>query len=159
MNVEKAGIEDMAALVRLRLLYLTEDYGTLNHNDAETIRKGLPDYFRAHLGKDLLVYVIREEEETVSCAFLLVIEKPLSPAFFSGKTGMVLNVYTCPVFRKKGYAKSLMRALLNDAMVLGLSNVELKATDDAYPLYQAIGFSDDHTKYHLMKWVNPLKPG
>ena len=154
MNVEKAGIEDMAALVRLRLLYLTEDYGTLNHNDAETIRKGLPDYFRAHLGKDLLVYVIREDHVIVSCAFLLIIEKPMSPSFINGKTGIVLNVYTCPSARRKGYAGAVMRTMISDAKEKDLSVIELKSTEDGYRLYRSVGFTDDRSKYHMMKWKN-----
>ena len=157
MNVEKAEITDMDALVQLRLAYLAEDHGTLSKEEAEMIRRGLPDYFHAHLGHDLFVYVIREEQEIMSCAFLLVIEKPLSPAFLSGRTGMVLNVYTCPASRRKGYARSIMQVLLEEAKALKLANVELKATDDGYPLYQSVGFSDDHTKYHPMIWINPLQ--
>jgi hypothetical protein len=47
-----------------------------------------------------------------------------------------------------------MEALLTDARELGLSVVELQATDDGYPLYLSIGFSDDVSKYHRMKWFN-----
>ncbi len=36
---------------------------------------------------------------------LLIVEKPMSPSFITGKTGTVLNVYTKPEYRNKGYAK------------------------------------------------------
>ena len=103
MKAEMAGIDDSEALVKLRLDYLYEDNGGLDHCDQASIRHNLPVYYQAHIGKDLFIYVIRNEKTIVSCAFLLIVEKPMSPAFINGKTGIVLNVYTCPAYRRKGY--------------------------------------------------------
>ena len=64
----------------------------------------------------------------------------------------MLNVYTRPDCRRKGYARQVMKALLADADKLGLSVVELKATDDGYPLYLSVGFKDDVSEYRHMKW-------
>lgn len=58
----------------------------------------------------------------------------MSPAFINGKTGTVLNVYTKPEYRHKGYSKNLMNMLLKDADTMGLCIVELKATEDGYLL-------------------------
>ena len=155
MNVSKAEIADIDELVGLRLAYLREDHGFLSEKDSESIRNALPDYFREHLNNDLFVYVIREDDAIAACAFLLVVEKPMSPAFINGKTGTVLNVYTRPGSRRKGYARSIMDALLEDARAMKLSVIELKSTDDGHALYLSAGFQDDHPKYHLMKWKNP----
>ena len=154
MNVEKAGVDDIDVLVKLRLDYLCGDHGSLSENDRTVIRRDLPGYFQAHLDKDLFVYVIREAHAIVSCAFLLIIEKPMSPSFINGKTGIVLNVYTCPSARKKGYAGAVMRTMLSDAKEKDLSVIELKSTEDGYQLYRSVGFTDDRSKYHMMKWVN-----
>ena len=154
MNVEKAGVDDIDVLVKLRLDYLCEDHGGLSEDDRTVIRRDLPGYFQAHLDKDLFVYVIREYHAIVSCAFLLIIEKPMSPSFINGKTGIVLNVYTCPSARKKGYAGMIMRTMISDAKEKDLSVIELKSTEDGYRLYRSVGFTDDRSKYHMMKWVN-----
>ena len=47
-----------------------------------------------------------------------------------------------------------MEAMLADAKAMDLAVIELKATDDGYPLYRSVGFADDNSKYHQMKWVN-----
>ena len=154
-HVEKAGIMDIDALVDLRLAYLSEDHGHLDKDVVTEIRINLPKYFQKHLNYDLLSYVVRVEDDIVACAFLLIIEKPMSPAFLSGKTGTVLNVYTKPDHRGKGYARSIMEAMIRDARKLGLSSIELKSTEDGYNLYKTVGFEDDRSKYHLMKWKNP----
>ena len=154
MTVEKARTKDIEALVKMRLCYLIEDNGSLDAQDLEAIKRELPGYFQAHLGKDLFVYVVRDGQAIVSCAFLLTVEKPMSPAFINGRTGMVLNVYTCPSYRRKGYAKKIMEVLLSEAKKMEISVIELKATEDGYPLYRSVGFVDDGSRYHRMKWKN-----
>ena len=154
MKVEKAGMGDIEALVKMRLCYLIEDNGSLDAQDLAAIKGDLPGYFQAHLNKDLFVYVIRDGQNIVSCAFLLIVEKPMSPAFINGRTGMVLNVYTCPSYRRKGCAKRIMEALLSEAKKMEISVIELKATEDGYPLYRSVGFMEDDSKYHRMKWKN-----
>ena len=148
MKVEKAGMGDIEALVKMRLCYLIEDNGSLDAQDLAAIKRDLPGYFQAHLDKDLFIYVIRDRQNIVSCAFLLIVEKPMSPAFINGRTGMVLNVYTCPSYRRN------MEALLSEAKKMEISVIELKATEDGYPLYRSVGFMEDDSKYHRMKWKN-----
>lgn len=150
----KANIDDIEQLVQLRLAYLKEDLGSLDEKDAVSIQQQLPDYFQRHLNQDLFAYVIKDKNTIVSCAFLLVIEKPMSPSFISGKTGTVLNVYTLPSFRHKGYAKFILNTLLEDAEKMDICSVDLKATEDGYGLYKAAGFINDTSKYHPMKWKN-----
>ena len=158
MKVEKAGIDDIDALVKMRLDFLLEDNGSLNDSDVMAIKKDLPEYYKSHIDNDLYIFVVREEQTIVSCAFLLVIEKPMSPSFINGRTGTVLNVYTCPANRHRGYAKMIMETLLAKAKKLQLSVVDLKATEDGYHLYRSVGFADDCSKYHLMKWKPDNNP-
>ncbi len=152
--VEYAKAADIAALTELRLAYLEEDHGRMSEDEFGMIRRGLPAYFKRSLNQNLFCYLIREQEEIVACAFLLVTEKPMSPAFITGRTGTVLNVYTRPACRHRGYARQIMEKLLTDAVEKELSVVELKSTEEGYQLYKAVGFVDDVPKYHLMKWYN-----
>ena len=157
VTVGKAGAADIGALTALRLAYLREDHGSLG-DAAGVIAGGLPAYFAAHLDRDLFCYAARSGEDIVSCAFLLVTEKPMSPAFLNGRTGTVLNVYTRPSCRGRGYAGRVMKALLADAQSMDLCTVELKATDAGRALYRSAGFTDNASKYHPMKWANPAQP-
>jgi len=152
MKFEKATTNDINQLTDLRAAYIQEDWGNVDVTDLEAMRESLPGYYAAHLGKDLYVYITRNDDgEIVSCAFLLILEKPASPAFITGKTGTVLNVYTKPECRNMGYAKKLMKMMLEDAVKEHLSVVELKSTDEGYRLYQSLGFEDVVSKYHVMR--------
>lgn len=152
MVFAKAGLEYSQQLVDLRLAYLTEDHGSLTDEEVKRISGELPDYYDRHLNNDLFVYICTEGEEILSCVFLLVTEKPANPDFINGKTGMVLNVYTKPEHRHKGYAQKLVEMMLDDSKAMGLDFVELKATDDGYGLYKKAGFKDAVNKYHNMKY-------
>ncbi len=153
MIFEKATIKDISMLIDLRIAYLQEDLGKITNADLELIKTSLPAYYQKHLNKDLMVYVARDEVDIVSCAFLLIVEKPMSPSFISGKTGTVLNVYTKSEYRYRGYAKKLMIMMLEDAKAQDVSVIELKSTEDGYSLYKSVGFGDVVTKYHNMKIV------
>lgn len=152
MFFEKAMNEDIAQLTNLRIAYLIEDMGKLDENELIIIKQDLPDYFIRNLNKNIFGYVAKEQKEIVACALLLVVEKPMSPAFITGKTGIVLNVYTKVEYRHKGYARNLMNMLMTDASDMGLSVVELKATEAGYQLYKSIGFENVKSKYYFMKW-------
>lgn len=156
MKVEHAETADIALLTELRLAYLKEDYGDLSGDDIQKIRRDLPGYFEKNLNRNIFCYLIRDKGEVAACAFLLVVEKPMSPAFITGRTGTVLNVYTKPSYRCKGYAKRIMQKLLSEAAEKNLSVVELKSTEAGHHLYQSVGFQDEVSKYHPMKWYNVM---
>ena len=138
----KANQKDIDALVKLRLAYLEEDFGSLSGEQREQIGAVLPDYLRRRLDRELFVYTAREDGEILACAWLLEVEKPASPAFPTGKTGLVMNVYTKPAYRRQGLASRLIAALLAEAREMGIDPVELKATDAGYPVYRKAGFRD-----------------
>ena len=154
MIYNKATVRDIKELANLRIAYLEEDNGEMDKDVLLSIKTNLPDYFIKHLNDDITVYTARDERGIIACAMLLVIEKPMSPAFVTGEIGTVLNVYTRPNHRHKGYARHLMEMLLNDANKKNLSYIELKATEDGYNLYKTLGFNDEVPKYYMMKWYN-----
>ena len=152
--VERANISDIASLTALRLEFLQEDCGELSGEVISKLVEALPAYFEKNLNHNIFCYLIREKENVVACAFLLIDEKPANPMFITGRTGTVFNVYTKPRCRYKRYAKAIMETLLQDAVEMNLSFVDLESTEAGYDLYKSIGFTDDVSKYHCMKWFN-----
>lgn len=135
--------EDIPQLIELRMAYLLADFGTLDATVEDTIRGSLPSFFDRHLGGDLFAYAMRcDDGSIVSIALMLVSEKPPNPRFPHGRIGTVFNVFTVPEHRRRGLARQVMGALVEDARLRGLDLVELNATDDGYGLYKSLGFSD-----------------
>ena len=151
----QANLNDVAELVRLRIGYLTADFGALDPEQEAALWRELPAYFELHLDYDLLAFVAREEEsgEIVCCAWLLLVTKPPSPRFPHGQTGTLFNVYTVPEHRRRGLARQVMLRLLEASRDLGLDVVELHATENGYPLYRSLGFEDDSSSHVAMRMM------
>ena len=152
VEIESATLADVPELIELRLKYLVDDFGELTEEQRQEIPRDLDPYLRFHMGRDLMVFVAREDG-IACCAWLLLVDKPPSPRFPRGRTGVLFNVYTRPEHRRKGLASAVMRELLDDARARELDVVELHATDDGYPLYRSLGFEDDSTTHRAMRMM------
>ena len=152
ITIGQATVADIDELIELRLAYLTDDFGELDGEQVLQLREVLPGYFQWHLQRDLLAFVARDDEGCmVSCAWLLLVEKPPSPRFPRGRTGTLFNVYTEPAHRRRGLARQVMTVLLDASREMGLDVIELHATDDGYPLYRSLGFEDDSSTHVAMR--------
>lgn len=149
----KADEMDIPQLVKMRIDYLTDDYGELEDYVKEKIRSGLPEYFERHLTKDMSAFVAIEDEDIIATVLLLIIEKPANPSYMNGKIGNVLNVYTRPEYRRKGLAKTLMQMLIKESEEKQLDFIELKATKDGFNLYKQLGFKEVKSKNTDMKML------
>jgi len=78
---DTATISDIPELVRLRIIYMIDDFGSLTNEEREGTEKHLLGYFERELGKKLIAFVARAEGRLVAAAYLLIIEKPANPFF------------------------------------------------------------------------------
>jgi len=146
-----AGKDDIEEMIRLRLAYIAEDFGSVNENERRAIEEQLPDYFERRLGKELIAFVARAEGRLVAAAYLLIIEKPANPSMLNGLVGEVFSVFTEREYRGRGISTRLMSDMINYARENNLCHIDLKATDEGYSLYKKLGFMDMNLKYKEMR--------
>lgn len=141
MIIRKADTNDINSLITRRLDYLLEERGYLTNKERAIIESQLGDYFEKHIRDGTFIAMLAEEEgDIVSCAYLAISEKPANVSFMTGKTGTLLNVLTYPNYRGRGAATKVITALIDEAKKVGVSMIELAATDDGRPLYEKLGF-------------------
>ena len=146
-----ANLNDIPELVRLRILYMIDDFGSITDEERAGMEKQLPRYFERELGKKLIAFVVRAEGRLVAAAYLLIIEKPANPFFLNGLDSEVLSVYTEEGYRGKGICTNLMRNMIDYAAEHKISRIDLMATDEGYPIYKKLGFEDKAQKYTDMR--------
>jgi|AGTN01.1.fsa_nt_gi N-acetylglutamate synthase and related acetyltransferases len=153
MNVtyRKATPADIGALIELRFAYLAEDCGEVGEEERKAISSQLSDYFKRQIGNNFSAYLAETDGKPIAAVYMAVAEKPANPAFITGKTATVLNVFTYPEYRRKGVATRLLKMLIDEAKTMNISYLELSATDDGKPLYEKLGFECSQSKYTLMK--------
>lgn len=141
MNIRLADGRDIDNLIKVRLDYFAEENWMLSDEMRQMLISQLRQYYTKHLNKDFFAGFIEDENKViVSTAFLLIIEKPANLSWPTGKTGLFLNVLTYPEYRKKGYATSIMKILIEEAKKQGVSYLELSASESGKPLYKKLGF-------------------
>lgn len=109
----------------------------------EMIGSQLRQYYAKHLNHDFFAAFMEDENGNIaSTAFLVIFEKPANLSWPTGKTAMFLNVLTYPEHRKKGYATSIMKFLIEEAKKQGVSYIELSASELGKSVYKKLGFQE-----------------
>ncbi len=145
--------EDIPELIRMRIAYMTEDFGSVSAYEKKCVERQLPGYFERKLGTELIAFTAKDGDRIVSVAYLHIIEMPANARLLNGLYGEVLSVYTEPEYRGKGYCTKLMQKLIDHGRKAGLGRIELKATSDGYPIYSKLGFQEKEQKYTDMRYT------
>ena len=141
MILRKASIEDIPLLIKLRVDYLNEHFGELVPTEEDAIKNQLENYFAKHIPNDSFIAILAEiNGNVVATAYLIISERPANPLFITGITGTLLNVLTYPEYRRKGISTKVINKVIDEAKRIGVSSIDLAATNDGKPLYEKLGF-------------------
>jgi GNAT superfamily N-acetyltransferase len=91
-------------------------------------------------GEFLTWLMVDELGAAVAAASLWIRESVPSPDNLSGREGLVLNVSTHPDYRRRGFARQLLEALLAWCRERNLRTLMLFATPEGKELYASLGF-------------------
>jgi len=152
LDIHKAGTSDIDQLIAMREAFLREEHPDLTPDQIIAQRAVLEDYFTRHLNRDFWGYFAIVDAEIAAAVYLVAAERPAHPRLATGKLGTVLNVYTKPVYRRRGYASALLKQMLADAQQLGISLVELQATQAGKAVYDTLGFTVKQSAYTPMEY-------
>lgn len=140
MHICEAAPEDLDKLIQIRIDFLRDDGDSMSTDMENTLRTQLAEYIPKHLNRDLFIFSAKEDESIIATVFLSLVEKIPNTVYPNGRTGVVLNVFTYPTYRKTGLATALLQVMLNKARLLDISSVDLVATEEGRPLYEKAGF-------------------
>ena len=144
--------EDINELIRMRIAYMIDDFGSITEQERKGMETQLPDYFARKLGTELIAFIAKDEGKIVSAAYLHIIEMPANSILLNGLYGEVLSVYTEPNYRGQGICTKLIKNLVEYGRRIGLGRIDLSATDEGYPIYAKIGFKDKEHRYRDMRY-------
>ena len=149
---DTANKDDIEELIRLRIAYMIDDFGSVSEEERTAMEKQLPDYFNRKLGDELIAFVARDGEKLVAVAYLHIIEMPANSILLNGLYGEVLSVFTEHEYRGQGLCSKLIDNLVEYGRERGLGRVDLSATKEGYPIYKKAGFVDKEHRYTDMRY-------
>ncbi len=148
--------DDIDELIRMRIAYMKDDFGSVSEHEKECMENQLRDYFGRKLGTELVAFVAKDveknTEEIVSVAYLHLVEMPANSFLLNGFYGTVLSVFTEDEYRGKGLCTKLMQNLIAYGKERGLGRIDLSATNDGYRIYEKLGFKEKDNRYREMRY-------
>ncbi len=143
-------ITDIDTLVKLRFDYISTEI-ELSAEDKTKFEPQLREYFKQYVpeGK-CIAYAMEIDGEIVSAAFLIIDEKPPGLNNPNGRYGTIMNVFTHPGHRGKGYASCVMKCLMDNAENSFVSVLDLYSTQAGKRLYAKLGFKE--VEYSAMRY-------
>lgn len=140
MDIRKAGFSDIDMLTDNRLEFVCS---ISNVENKEEFRCQTREYLQKHIEDGSLIsYIALDGSKIVSSCILCIYHTLPIPSCINGKSGLLLNVYTNKNYRRQGLAFKLITRLIEEARSMNVGKIQLDYTDEGYPLYKKLGFSE-----------------
>lgn len=143
IEVRRAQPEDAEELMRLRVVMMATMPGGTEPEPGPWIEAGI-EVLRRQLADPadrVAAFVVDAPAGLASCAVGGIDERLPGPRSPSPLRGYVYNVATDPAYRRRGFSRACMQALLEWYDQRGVPTVGLHASEDGKPLYTSLGFT------------------
>jgi ribosomal protein S18 acetylase RimI-like enzyme len=145
-EARRAKPDDAEELMRLRMVMLAGMPGATPPEPGPWLEAGA-DVLRRRLTDPA--------ERLAACVVGAIDERLPGPGGASRWRGYVYNVATDPAYRRRGFSRACVRALLSWFAERGVEVVDLRASPDGEPLYASLGFV--RTKDPAMRLINAAR--
>ena len=150
--VQRGGSADAGEFVALRSALFVEASRPEPPPGLEALGERTRAAYLRGLGeRTLLVWMARTHAgEAIGALAMHLFSRLPSPASPTGEEGYVVNVYTCPAWRRRGIGSALMEAMLAESRRLELGRLRLHTSEDGRALYSRFGFREHHDNMQLV---------
>ncbi len=140
MQPRRARPDDVPALVGLRAQMFT----SMGTDPSDPLwRANAERWFAERIDDPSHCMLVLELDGQVVCGGTAMIRDAApSPGVPQGRDIVISNICTLPPYRGRGCARRVFDALLGWARSTGVTRVELYATADGRPMYEAAGFTE-----------------
>ena len=142
MKIVKMNETHVEDFWRLRYAMLEELCVIAPDADRKELEKVNKDFYLENIGKLLFYYGIWEDGEMVTSGAISLLARMPYSGNPTGREGYLFNIYTSHAYRRKGYARIMMEALVQCAKEERIGRLWLHATEAGKGLYRSFGFDD-----------------
>ncbi len=148
LNIRKAALSDIPALVDLRQVLLdhgTGHYASKTSDESlqwkEAYKQWLHKYINLNNDVNILVASIGTEQIIVACVIGIIDKRAPMIGCLNGKTGWIQTMVVAKDRQQKGIGGQIMHQLLNWFKGVEVEKIFLQTTEIAKPLYLRMGFT------------------
>ncbi|KWV30283.1 GNAT family N-acetyltransferase [Micromonospora rifamycinica] len=144
INVRRAVVADAGEIVRLRGVMLADmDQMAPAPGPWQQAAREVLHHRLAEPADLMAVFVVddpRRPGALAACATGTIEQRLGGPDNPGGLIGYVFNVVTEPAYRRRGFSRACLEALLDWYRQRGVGRVDLRASVPGEPLYRSLGF-------------------
>jgi GNAT superfamily N-acetyltransferase len=141
MILREATAGDAEVLARLRVEFLRETRPG-QAMDRDRVLPAARAYFAAAIASGAFRgWVVEVEGQVIATGGYIPFWRPPSGQILDDRRGYVLNMYTLPAYRHRGYATLLLGEIIRAARAEDITRLWLSATEAGRPIYQRLGFT------------------
>lgn len=141
-TIRKATKQDAVALAKHRVSMFQELGANLASGEQARLQDSSQKYFEELIPSDQLHGWLVEKKNNVISSGLLLLRRlpPIPKALNGGQEAYVFNVFTEKEYRRQGFARLVMKAMVEWCRDNGISRLSLHASDNARSLYKSLDF-------------------
>ncbi|WP_235822184.1 GNAT family N-acetyltransferase [Gottfriedia luciferensis] len=146
LNFIKVSLEHIDKIISLRLALLKELGELKSAEEVYLIETSTREYLNTALSKnEFISYMVEMDGLPVSISGMVLFKRPPYLENLQGIEAYILNMYTVPKYRGKGFARRLLEQCIDECKKCGVKRIWLHASEDGAPLYKKMGFTNkDH---------------
>ena len=139
--IRRIEVSDIEKLVSHRINYLAEMQGDKTTEYKEILQSELTTFFHKSIGNNSFWGLVAFYDGLeVAYAGMIVNQIPGDYNRSTYLEGALLNVYTIPTARRHGISKLILKQLLVESKLIGITKVSLHSSAAAEALYRSLGF-------------------
>ncbi|MDZ8224149.1 GNAT family N-acetyltransferase [Nostoc sp. ChiVER01] len=150
-NLRQANLQDLEALIQLRLELLREAGDIKGNSDTANLAEATRKYFAEKMPQnDFLAWLAEVDSQIVATSGLVFFQRPPYNGNLSGSEAYIMNVYTIPMWRGQGIATALLKEIISFVRATEAKRLWLHATEDGKRIYEKLGFVSTSKKMEIV---------
>ncbi len=163
MHIRCAGIDDIDVLVNQHDAMFREIYAISGRPIDDAAFAAMGEAYRKKLVKQMTdgaccAWVIENDTAIVASAAITRYEAIPIPTDSNSEIAYLHSVYTESAYRKKGYAKHLVRQAMQYCVERGINRIDLAASAAGRSIYEGLGFEASPAAMRFSRPVLPFQP-
>ncbi|MHC5765163.1 MAG: GNAT family N-acetyltransferase [Nostoc sp.] len=140
-NLRQANLQDLEALIELRLELLREAGEIKGDSDTTNLAEATRKYLGEKMPSgEFLAWVAEVDSQIIATSGLVFFQRPPYNGNLSGLEAYIMNVYTIPMWRGQGIATALLQEIISFVRTTEARRLWLHATEDGKRVYEKISF-------------------
>lgn len=134
---------------KLRLKLFKELGEVSSNSDVHTLETATKKYYLSHINKDLISWGTLVEGHIAATGSLCLFDRIPYQENPRGREGYILNIYTMPEYRSRGFADCLVKEIILYASKMNIPRLWLNSSKQGQRLYEKYGFKAKDNEMEL----------